>query len=480
MSALRTAAVLCACLGFLGLAIPAAAASPEAPVSWQAIAPPDGYAYCFVPHPDDDRRWIVCSGAGFHVTQDGGATYRHFGAPILKGSYCQSAAVDPLDANRMVVACGYDGLYISEDRGNSWTLRSLNTSEFLAFVLISSRDGSIWVGPRNTVSQHGVFRSEDHGRTFQFLSFETTSKNLIVWDMLEDPDTGALYAGTEIADHPQPYKPPLFLSTDRGLTWKDVRGTIGWHVVSFAYDAVNKETLALTEGPGLYKTSDQGRTWTRVAQGRDVPSLRIVIDPAATRRLWGTRITTLLPSSITQRDSILVSPDMGVSWSAVGLPDVNSQIAVNRAGTRLYVTGYPPAMWIGTINGAAAPLNAQGLWWSAPAGSESGWGINFSHQGDIIFATWFTYDAAGKPWWLIAELRKRADGAYAGPVSTVTGPPFDAIPFDPGTVVETAIGSATVTFANGNAASLSYSVNGLSQTKSITRQVWAPPGTVCH
>jgi hypothetical protein len=36
------------------------------------------------------------------------------------------------------------------------------------------------------------------------------------------------------------------------------------------------------------------------------------------------------------------------------------------------------------------PVNYQGLWWKSPAGSESGWGINFAHQGDVIFATWFT------------------------------------------------------------------------------------------
>lgn len=35
----------------------------------------------------------------------------------------------------------------------------------------------------------------------------------------------------------------------------------------------------------------------------------------------------------------------------------------------------------------------------APAGAESGWGVNFTHQGDTIFATWFTYDD-GTPLWL--------------------------------------------------------------------------------
>ena len=33
--------------------------------------------------------------------------------------------------------------------------------------------------------------------------------------------------------------------------------------------------------------------------------------------------------------------------------------------------------------------------------SESGWGINFAHQGDVIFASWFTYDMTGKGWWLV-------------------------------------------------------------------------------
>ena len=62
--------------------------------------------------------------------------------------------------------------------------------------------------------------------------------------------------------------------------------------------------------------------------------------------------------------------------------------------------------------------NYQGLWWNP---DESGWGINFAHQGDIIFATWFTYDVAGKPWWLIAELHKTAAGICSGNVSTGRG-----------------------------------------------------------
>ena len=46
----------------------------------------------------------------------------------------------------------------------------------------------------------------------------------------------------------------------------------------------------------------------------------------------------------------------------------------------------------------AATLNVDGLWWNSPGGSESGW-ENFAHQGDIVFATWLTYDLTGKALW---------------------------------------------------------------------------------
>ncbi len=134
----------------------------------------------------------------------------------------------------------------------------------------------------------------------------------------------------------------------------------------------------------------------------------------------------------------------------------------------------PTCVWGGEPNLALA-TNYQDLWWNP---QESGWGVNFTHQGDIIFATWFTYDGEGKPWWLIAVLSKTGAGAYAGPVSSVSGPPFDAAPWS--AVAETEIGSATATFAGGNAATFAYTVNGMSQTKSITRQVFVAPGTVCR
>ena len=78
---------------------------------------------------------------------------------------------------------------------------------------------------------------------------------------------------------------------------------------------------------------------------------------------------------------------------------------------------------------AVAAHNYTAVWWKAPAGAEAGWGINFSHQGDIVFATWFTYDSDRKPQWFIALLDKSGERVYSGPVSRVTGPPFNSVPF---------------------------------------------------
>ena len=51
-------------------------------------------------------------------------------------------------------------------------------------------------------------------------------------------------------------------------------------------------------------------------------------------------------------------------------------------------------------------------------------------------------------------------------------------------MTRTVVGTATVTFTNGNAATFSFQVSDggrtATQTKSIERLVFRPPGTVCQ
>jgi hypothetical protein len=154
-------------------------------------------------------------------------------------------------------------------------------------------------------------------------------------------------------------------------------------------------------------------------------------------------------------------------------------ISQTKAITR-EVFGPLPSCTFGALADPTLATNYQDLWWNAPAGSESGWGINLAHEGDIIVATWFTYDHDHTPMWLVATATRTTPGTYVGTLYRTTGPPFNAVPFNPAAVVGTAVGNATFTFASGNSATFAYTVNGVSQLKSITREVFRAPGTVCQ
>jgi hypothetical protein len=135
--------------------------------------------------------------------------------------------------------------------------------------------------------------------------------------------------------------------------------------------------------------------------------------------------------------------------------------------------------------GFGTTANYQDLWWSSPANSESGWGINITHQGDTLFATWFTYlpgvAAANKGMWLVmSNGAKYADGSYGGDLQTTTGPSFDAMPFDPARVVRTTVGSGRFYFGGSYNGTFLYTVNGISGAKPITRYVYGAPTTTCR
>jgi hypothetical protein len=145
-----------------------------------------------------------------------------------------------------------------------------------------------------------------------------------------------------------------------------------------------------------------------------------------------------------------------------------------------FASPVPTCTWGGTTNPAAA-INYQDIWWASPPGSESGWGINLAHQGDTIFASWFTYDTDGKAMWFVVSAVKSAPGVYGGRLFTGTGPPYSAATFAADKVKPLDVGAASFTFADGNRAAFTWTVDGIgTQTKQITREVITAPGAVCQ
>lgn len=153
-----------------------------------------------------------------------------------------------------------------------------------------------------------------------------------------------------------------------------------------------------------------------------------------------------------------------------------------------YATGMPDGVCELTMNGdykevaeyAVDVPNFTGLWWNQ---AESGWGVNFTHDNEMIFATWFTYDGAGKPTWYTAEMhRSLQPGAgtnytYAGTLYANTGAPYTEVDWPEGDHKESPVGTMRVRFSDAGHGQVTFVVNGISSIKSIILQVWGKQPT---
>jgi hypothetical protein len=156
--------------------------------------------------------------------------------------------------------------------------------------------------------------------------------------------------------------------------------------------------------------------------------------------------------------------------------DVNGAAVAKSIQKQVY--GARAAQCRSTTESRAGATNYQDLWWNA---AESGWGVNVTQQGEVLFATLFSYGADGKGLWLVMSAGTRqADGSYLGDLYRTTGPAFNAQPFTPiGAGNVTQVGTMRFRFIDGVTGTLDYSVNGATVTKSITRQGFSSPVPLC-
>jgi hypothetical protein len=118
----------------------------------------------------------------------------------------------------------------------------------------------------------------------------------------------------------------------------------------------------------------------------------------------------------------------------------------------------------GTIPG----VDYTDLWWNP---NESGWGMAMAQQGTNLFLAWYVYDNSGRPMWYVASNCTVSGAGCTGTLYRTTGPPFGPT-FNPNSVQAFAVGSATLTFSDANSGTVGYTVDGVSGSKPITRQLF--------
>jgi hypothetical protein len=168
-------------------------------------------------------------------------------------------------------------------------------------------------GPSNA----GIYRSLDEGLTWESHPFGypiTGKTEFIPWDIAEDPVDGTLYVPTELHDHPLPYRPPLFRSLDRGVSWQGVSGGKFWHGTKVVVRPENHEVIFLTEGAGLYRSTDHGRSWSQL--GNSFFAADLLLDPNRSSRFFGGDVVYGLHSG-----GVFLSNDSGRTFMAYGLED---------------------------------------------------------------------------------------------------------------------------------------------------------------
>jgi photosystem II stability/assembly factor-like uncharacterized protein len=278
--------------------------------------------------PRDEATLYTGTSKGLYVTRNGGGSWT---MPINSG-LIDAIALDPTNADRVYVLAKETTLFRSDDRGATFTTVTTFADPVRSLRISARTQGTIYIGfgGLNNPNPSGVFRSTDNGTTWTRHPFGVSGA-LIPWDIGEDSSDGTLYVGTEIADHPQPYHPQFFASTDGGDTWLDRTGILPWHVLRITVNQTNHQVFALTEGTGLYTSIDHANTWTKTGA---TFGLSILLDPQHTARMFGGDFDLG-----ENRASAFVSGDSGLSFFPYGLEGRQiGALALNGTSTRLYAT----------------------------------------------------------------------------------------------------------------------------------------------
>ncbi|HVE50151.1 MAG TPA: hypothetical protein VNG69_11100 [Casimicrobiaceae bacterium] len=124
------------------------------------------------------------------------------------------------------------------------------------------------------------------------------------------------------------------------------------------------------------------------------------------------------------------------------------------------------ALFVGLISLAVHATDYGDLWWN-PA--ESGWGMQTAQQNNTMFVTFYVFGTDGRPTWFTGLTNATTPGGatFTGTLIATTGP-FYGGPFAPPAVNRNA-GTLTFTATSPTTATVTYTIDGVTVTKSVQR-----------
>ena len=235
--------------------------------------------------------YIGLPGGGVWKTTDGGRVWK----PIFDAEKVASVgAVAVARSNPDIVYVGTgeqtpgDGMYKSTDAGATWTHIGLDSTKYISSVIVDPRNPDIVVvgvldhpilgadGPDNT---RGIYKTTDGGATWKRTLLDSKDDLAGISDMVADPgNPRVVYAAMW---HPRAFRDSLsrgagdqdawiYKSTDEGSTWTKLSGdglaTPLGRVGLAVAPGNHGRRVFLIAGPGLFRSDDAGQNWSQITK----------------------------------------------------------------------------------------------------------------------------------------------------------------------------------------------------------------------
>jgi photosystem II stability/assembly factor-like uncharacterized protein len=280
--------------------------------------------------------YVGTADGGAFRTDDGGITWKAIFQHETVASV-GSITVDPLNPGTVWIGTGEskvrndvsfgNGIYKSTDGGNHWKHVGLDNTFQIARIVIDPHDSSNVVvaamgSPWADSPDRGVYRSADGGKSWQKVLY--TGPSVGVSDLAMDPQNPqVLYAGTyRFRRTPWNYsdggpEDAIYKSTDQGQTWtrlsghglpKDPVGRIGLAVAPSNPNIVYA-VIGSNEGV-VWRSDDAGEHWNLVSKDQEADARpfyfsRIAVDPKTPEHLFALS------------NDLMESSDGGKSWKPI-------------------------------------------------------------------------------------------------------------------------------------------------------------------
>ena len=235
------------------------------------------------------------TGGGVWKTTDAGNTWQNISDGYFGGSV-GAVAVSESDNNVIYVGMGEktvrgnvssgDGMWKSVDAGKTWEHIGLKNARHIPRVRVHPKNSDVvYAGVMGDLykptQDRGVYKSTDGGKSWRKVLFANENAGIV--DLLIDPNNPRVLYATTWNVRRTPYSlssggegSALWKSTDEGETWTNISKNPGlpsgiWGISGVSVSPVNSDIVyALIENKkgGVFKSIDGGKTWRLINNER--------------------------------------------------------------------------------------------------------------------------------------------------------------------------------------------------------------------